>query len=109
MSKLNVPVEMLEAYKKFIKDDYIKWSQPVTEIRQEMIDRFVVDSEVGSSYIKIVRNGSVHSFIVNKAGKFPVGTILKAAGWRAPAKNFARGDLLKPETWAGRIQWTGAA
>ena len=107
MSKLNVPVEMLEAYKKFIKDDYIQWSQPVTEIRQEMIDRFIVDCEIGSSYIKIVRNGSVHSFIVNKAGKFPVGTILKAAGWRAPAKNFARGDLLKPETWAGRIQWTG--
>jgi hypothetical protein len=61
----------------------------------------------GNKYIKIVSNGSVHSFIVKEDGpKFKRGDILKAAGWAAPAKNFARGNLLIGDF--KNISWTGA-
>ena len=111
MAKLNLPVEFLNDYIDHIKTDYIKWwgakvDEPVV---QEMIEKFVPTFEVGSAYVKVISNNSVHSFIVNKAGKkFPLGAILKPASWSAPATNFARADLLSRETWTGRVQWTGA-
>ena len=43
--------------------------------------------QVGSRYIKIVRDGSVFSFI-----DVTNGAVLKAASWRAPAKH-ARGNI----------------
>jgi hypothetical protein len=117
MPKLNVPVEAIEAYTAFAKNDYAVWSRrgekQADSVREQMIAKFDVKYEVGSSYIKVVHtsgygNSSVHSFIVNKAGKFPIGAVLKPASWRGPATNFARADVLKPETWEGRIRWTGA-
>lgn len=66
---------------------------------------------VGKSYIKVVKGGigaSVHSFIVLEDGKkFKAGDILKASSWNSPAKNFARGNVLKPDTYS-TISWTGA-
>jgi len=105
----------IDDYVSHIKSSYINWqsldpvSDPVrTKIREEMCDRFVngVTVEVGSKYVKIVSNGSVHSFIVLKDGKFSRGTILKAASWRAPATNFSRGNVLAREF--NRVTWTGA-
>lgn len=113
MAKLNLPVQFIEDYMSFAKSDYIAWwrepkrSEPHV---QQMIADFKMTYEVGSSYIKVIKksgqSGSVHSFIVNKAGKFPLGTILKAASWKAPATNFGRGNLLDRSTW-GRVTWTG--
>lgn len=64
----------------------------------------------GSKFYKIVnvdRNyRSVHSFVVRVAhGKFKVGDILKPASWRAPAKNFPRGNVLTGDM--KRVHWSG--
>lgn len=59
----------------------------------------------GRKYIKIISNNSVWGFIVaGDGGKFPKGTILKAAGWNAPATNHSRGNVL---TGGYKVEWTG--
>ncbi len=56
--------------------------------------------DVGRKYIRIVCNrapGSsryVYGFV-----DATNGNLLKAAGWKAPALNFPRGNVFKPETW----------
>lgn len=115
MAKVNIPVEFLSDYAEYVKTDYIKWwgAKASEKHVQEMIANFTVTFEPGSSYIKVVKanadgsQASVHSFIVNKAGKFPLGAILKSASWKAPATNFSRGSLLDRKTW-DRVSWTGA-
>jgi ribulose bisphosphate carboxylase small subunit len=109
--------EMLADYAAFIKQDYIDWwkggpfgTKALTEIQQNMVDEFLIEFEEGSSYIRVVQSTptgqrSSHSFIVKKAGQFPVGTILKSASWKAPAKNFARGSIVTGDF--KRVRWTG--
>ena len=61
----------------------------------------------GSKFIKIVTRNSVHCFIAKQdMGNFRRGDILKAASWKTPAKNFARGNVL--DGTLDRIRWTGA-
>ena len=111
-----------------MKEDYRRWSmigrtvhQNVEkfsrdiEIREEMIEGFNAGLKVEENrrYWKITStNGSgtqrsVSGFIV-KAGdkKFREGDMLKAAGWAAPARNFARGNVLDG-TGFGNARWTG--
>lgn len=54
--------------------------------------------KVGQKYIKIIvcekgQHGSVWGFINKSNPKFKEGDVLKAAGWRTPALNKARGNL----------------
>lgn len=93
-----------------INQDYINWwgekiKQPhVQEMVQEFQKNVRIDE--GSKYIKIVKQGSVWGFIVktDKDKLFRKGDILKAAGFNAPARNKARGNILDG---GYKIQWTG--
>jgi len=97
-----------------IKADYLAWQGDragvLTDINKKMIAEFDegLSYKTGSKYIKITKErGGVWGFVVNTDNdkKFKKGDILKAAGYAAPARNFARGNIL-----AGgyTVRWTGA-
>jgi hypothetical protein len=93
------------------KDDYIKMStsggKELTGYSKDQVDKWdnLWKVETGKKYIRVVRENGVFCFIVREdSGKFKKGDILKAAGYRAPAKNSARGNVLTGNYY---IQWTG--
>ena len=113
--------DAMTVYTDYIKAKYEDWQNRCypnpDELQQkvsiDMIKQFKdgISYKPGSKYIKVIRNDgqtSVHSFIVNTSNdaKFKYGDILKAASWRAPARNFARGNIFAKEY--GTISWTGA-
>ena len=96
---------MIEDYNHFMTRD--------DEVTAKMRFEFATGIEVsyGKKYIKIITgkhggNRSVWGFIVNtdEDKKFKKGDLLKAAGWVAPARNSARGNILKG---GYVINWTG--
>lgn len=72
---------------------------------------FAIEAQEGPKFIRLVRvefyngerrpGGSAFGF-VDKTN----GNVLKAAGWKAPAKNFARGNIFKEDFGVGRVYWT---
>lgn len=60
--------------------------------------------EAGSKFIRVV-HGSKGSHSVYCFVEKATGNILKAAGWKAPAKG-ARGSIYKPESYAGADCYT---
>lgn len=93
-----------------VRNDYKDWMSrcELTQIENQLkeFDASVKVTE-GGKYIRLVIRGSVHSFFVKKAaGKFREGDVLKAAGYAAPAKNFARANLIDGNFM--NIRWTGA-
>ena len=93
------------------KDDYIKWStmggKELTGYSKDQVDKWenLFRVETGKKYIRVVKENGVFCFIVREdSGKFKKGDILKAAGYRAPATNSARGNVL---TGNYAIEWTG--
>ena len=93
------------------KDDYIKMStsggRELTGYSKDQVDKWdnLWKVETGKKYIRVVRENGVFCFIVREdSGKFKKGDILKAAGYRAPARNSARGNVLTGNYY---IQWTG--
>ena len=111
--------EAIEKVLETMREDYCRWSRAgsggSSEIKTEMEENYCNGLEVseGNRYWKIVgSNGggssrSVKGFIV-KAGdkKFREGDMLKAAGWAAPARNFARGNVLDGTGFVN-ARWTG--
>ena len=97
-----------------IKADYAGWGER-SAIREVMIQEFNSGCvfDIHRKFIKVVTgragygNTSVHSFIMlEDDGKFKRGDILMSASWNAPAKNFARGNVLAGKL--DRVTWTGA-
>ena len=97
-------VEAISYMETAMIEDYNHFMDRDNEIHNKMRLEFATGIEVsyGSKYIKIVtgKHGgqrSVWGFIVNtdKDKKFKKGDLLKAAGWAAPARNAARGNILK--------------
>ena len=111
--------EAIENVLEAMREDYCRWSRAgsggSSEIKTEMEENYCNGLEVteGSRYWKIISTSggggstSVSGFIV-KAGdkKFREGDMLKAAGWAAPARNFARGNVLDG-TGLNNARWTG--
>lgn len=104
-----------------IKADYLSWTlacsrrnadngkDGLSEVNERMIAEFDNSIKVtkGKKYIKIIKEGGgVWGFIVatDDDKKFTRGTILKPAGWAAPARNHSRGNVLDG---GYTVQWTG--
>jgi hypothetical protein len=90
----------LKAYADHIVQDYIKWCGPGAS----KVTDFRVTFEPGSKFIRVVTTSgasrSSHSFLDAQ------GNIWKSASWKAPTKNFTRGDIIAGDF--SRITWTGA-
>ena len=114
--------EAIEKVLEAMREDYKRWTYAAKgrgsfsnlDIEKKMTEEYCNGLELteGRRYWKIIstNNGghsrSVCGFIV-KAGdkKFREGHMLKPAGWAAPARNFARGNVLDGDLHGAR--WTG--
>ena len=99
--------DQIENYLNIIKADYANWRNIMGFTNAEAIERFNASVRVddGKAYLKVIKDGSVHSFIVkDDSGKFKAGDVLKAASFKAPAKNFARGNIITGEL--SQISWS---
>jgi len=116
MSKMAELSAALDSYAEYLKANYNSRTNSSTyssSYKREL----VVEFDVGSKFIKVIvghtndTQRSSHSFIVlgevkGKKNTFKHGDILKSASWRAPAKNFSRGNILDENY--GTISWAGA-
>ena len=94
--------------------DYGQWMKPDTqdenrnEVRVKMNKEFAEGWVIkrGPKYTKILNKNSCWGFVVNTDNdkKFKKGDLLKAAGYNAPARNAARGNVLDG---GFTIRWTG--
>jgi hypothetical protein len=100
----------LSAYLDKIALDYIAWraktKYPIT-FAESATFRKSLKVKMGSKYIKVTKTDNqevVHSFIVRgEDKKFEAGDILKPAGFNAPTRNAARGNIFGEYA----IKWTG--
>ena len=117
-------VDLIEC---LISEDYKTWSNIPEEktvfdcqpgesdvIAENMYHKFAttLSNKKGSKYIKIMTGSGVWGFIVNTKNdkKFKYGDLLKAAGYNAPARNFARGNVIDDTVENLRVKsvrWTG--
>ena len=96
-----------------IKTEYIKFAtrggtKPLEGYFATQVENFddLIQVKTGNKYIKIIRENSVWGFVVNTDTdkKFRKGDILKAAGYNAPARNAARGNIVDG---GYTVDWTG--
>ena len=114
-------VDGLDELVELAKKDYSDWSdlgsrydgdtESRRKIKDDMISEYnrEISYSDGSKYVKIVTGNSVWGFVVrvHNDKKFRFGDILKPAGWKTPARNFARGNVIDGNF--GGVSWTGAA
>ena len=92
-------------------EDYAKFMPPsksdiTAKMNAEYAENFTIT--YGKKYIKITeKGGGVKAFVVgvDNDKKFKKGDILMPAGYNAPARNKARGNILRG---GYPINWTGA-
>ena len=113
-------VDGLDELVELAKKDYSDWSDLGSrydgetdsrrKIKDDMISEYnrEISYSAGSKYVKIVTGNSVWGFVVkiHNDKKFRFGDILKPAGWKTPARNFARGNVVDGN-FSG-VSWTGA-
>ena len=90
-----------------IHKDYAGWSNRVEYTKG--IEKVDITIKSGRKFIKIIRDTSVWGFVVKDDGMhmgFPIrrGDVLKAAGWRAPARH-TRGNIF--DNYQNYFTWTG--
>ena len=95
-------------------NDYVNWhtrncNRELSDINKKMIGEYSVNFTItyGKKYIKITeKGGGVKAFVVgvDNDKKFKKGDILMPAGYSAPARNAARGNILDG---GYAIDWTG--
>ena len=89
-------------------EDYAKFMPETSEVRTMMNKEYVEDFEIkhGKKYIKIINGHGCAAFVVAVDDDVRVrkGDILKPAGYNAPARNAARGNILDGNY---SINWTG--
>ena len=94
MKNVQYTPEDLQAYVDHIVKDY----------NGTGTSEFVITFEEGQKYTRVVATSygsrSSHSFLDAQ------GNIWKCASWKAPAKNFTRGNIITRDF--SRIRWTGA-
>jgi len=98
----------LEAYKAYLIEDYAGWDKKTPYFKEGRAEAWgaKISFQKGQKFIKVVNDTGVHSFIVIVPfGSFKYGDILKAASWAAPAKNFARGNVIDRDF--AKTRWTG--
>ena len=96
--------------------DYVDWTTmcakgELSDINKTMIAEYKENYTIsyGKKYIKITEKGrGVKAFVVgvDNDKKFKKGDILKPAGYAAPARNGARGNILDggyPINWTGPL------
>ena len=112
--------EGLDTLVELAKEDNRKWSEMSSKfdgashsrskIKEDMIADYnrEISYSAGSKYVKVITGSSVWGFVVrvHNDKKFRFGDILKPAGWAAPARNFARGNVVDRDFRS--IHWTGA-
>ena len=92
-------------------EDYAKFMVPDTDTKKKMNAEYAENFTItyGKKYIKITeKGGGVKAFVVgvDNDKKFKKGDILKPAGYAAPARNAARGNILDggyPINWTGPL------
>ena len=114
-------VDGLDELVELAKKDYRKWSDIGSrydgetdsrrKIKDDMISEYnrEISYSDGSKYVKIITGNSVWGFVVrvHNDKNFRFGDILKPAGRKTPARNFARGNVIDGNF--GGVSWTGAA
>ena len=118
--RIEALVEGLDAMLDHMRSDYKNWSDLSSRydgasesrlaIRDDMVKEYnsSLSYRMGKKYVKVHDGRSVKAFVVacDNDKKFEFGDILKPAGWKAPTRNFRRGNVLD-RTFNG-VHWTGA-
>jgi hypothetical protein len=111
----------------FMMKNYVEWSnwssnyKPNAHSENPHVKNMMIHNycnglrvEEGRKYYKLIgSNGggtqeSVKGFVVKEdEKKFRRGDMLKAAGWKAPARNFSRGNVFRKDTFEDNVRWTG--
>jgi hypothetical protein len=111
--------DAITAYLAHLSADHDKWHRSLSKLGPNdplpawATTTYSVDGN-GKIYAHVIStredgSRSSEAFIVlSDTGKFKTGDILKSASWKAPAKNFARGNVFDPVSYKHH-RWTGAA